>query len=218
MIYENMISGAFIYSLGVIAGRRTEVEVMDSINFIQQTPYDKPIGDLLANWGGRTFIVEFKKGIDEIKSEFNKEHKKKMLNELVCNSELLELSQSIHFMAFGVHKSTNIEIHFQYYTSSIKGSGISNSNFIDKLLEPNSKIGVSNKEGILKYLNFLMKFSKYSDVDALIVNVSSDGRPIFFKVDNYLKLNLSLNQKLEKTLNQAQSIDRTPSKGRGMSM
>ena len=213
MIYENMLSGAFIYSLGLIAGKRQGVEVVDSINFFQQTPYDKPIGDLLADWGGKNFIVEFKKSTNEIKTEFRKEHKKKMLIELQLNEELVKLSRECHFLACGVQKEKSIEILFHCYLDAEQG--ISNSNFIDQLLIHDSKIGISKKEDIANYLMFLMKFSKFSDVDALLINISKEGQPIFLRIDNYLKLKLSLNHKVENVHSQSQGITRTPKKGLG---
>jgi hypothetical protein len=216
MIYENMLSGAFIYSLGVIAGKRSGVEVVDSINFFQQTPYDKPIGDLLADWGGKNFIVEFKKSTNEIKTEFRKEHKKKMLIELQLNDELVKLSRKCHFLAYGVQKEKSIEILFQYYLDAEQGKGISNSNFIDQLLRLDSEIGISKKEDMTKYLTFLMRFSKFSDVDAIFINISKEGRPIFLRIDNYLRLRLSLNHKVENVQNQSQDITRTPKKGLGL--
>ena len=76
-VYENVLAGAFIYSLGVVAGRNADPEkaIMDSVNFFQQTPTDRKVGDLLAAWRGKSFLIEFKKSIGQLKDEISKDGK-----------------------------------------------------------------------------------------------------------------------------------------------
>lgn len=95
MVYENVLSSSFIYSLGAIAGKNSEPNeiLQDSINFFQQTPTDQRIGDLLANWGGKNFIVEFKRTIGQVSEELGKEHKQLMTTELSANEEMKALSR-----------------------------------------------------------------------------------------------------------------------------
>jgi hypothetical protein len=133
-----------------------------------------------------------------------------MLIELQLNDELVKLSKKCHFVACGVQREKSIEILFQYYLNAEQGKGISNSNFINQLLIPDSKIGISKKEDINKYLRFLLRFNKFSDIDALLINISKDCRPIFLRIDNYLRLKLSLNHKVENVQNQSQDVSRTP--------
>ena len=60
MAYENQYIGVFIYSLGILAGRKT-LPIEDSVNLLQQTPAGKTFGDLLMQWQGKNFIIEFKR-------------------------------------------------------------------------------------------------------------------------------------------------------------
>lgn len=99
-IYENQFIGSFIYSMGVITGKR-ELPVTDSINLLQQTPGDRIIGDLFTKWQGRNFIVEFKRNVNGLTTEIKKPMKQMLLENLNSMKYIEErvLSNKCHFIS-----------------------------------------------------------------------------------------------------------------------
>jgi hypothetical protein len=105
MPYENQLIGVFIYSLGIVTGKQN-IESADAINLIQQTPYDKDFGDLLGQWQGKNFLIEFKRNETGLKTEAAKPKRARLIRKAVEDREIGELSVRCHFISHAVNKNS----------------------------------------------------------------------------------------------------------------
>lgn len=207
MIYENMLSGAFIYALGLVSGKKADGQPSaDSINFINQTPYDKSIADLFAELQGKFFIVEFKRSLEAVKTEFEKPHKAKMLKDIQKDEEMLKLSLRCHYLAYGDQNGTNIQINFREYIPDKGVHPVRASDFIEGALDPEFPIGIKNKQNIAKYMSFLMRYGNKGDVDAIVICSSSGGKPMFFKIENYVQMRQEIRPTVENNVTHNQNL------------
>jgi hypothetical protein len=99
--YESVLAGTFIYSLGVLAGRAGASLDNRSATLLAQNPGDQNIGDVVASWGGRSIIVEFKRSRDTIGTERRKAHKSRFQVDLLSDGALRALSEKGHLLAYG---------------------------------------------------------------------------------------------------------------------
>src|SRR5262245_40169680 len=108
-VYENIYIGQFIYSLGYYVGiQREKINSSQAINLYQQTRSDTVLSDFFCSISGRSLLIEFKKGEEEIKTELKKPLKtelkkplKKTLLDMISDEPYLRtVSQKAHFIAF----------------------------------------------------------------------------------------------------------------------
>lgn len=94
--YENIVIGNFLYSLGLIVGQLTGGEVRPMcVNLLQQSPMDRPLGDVLIENAGVTRLIEFKR---EQNDSVKEETKRLMLERaLRGNVRLQSVSREIHW-------------------------------------------------------------------------------------------------------------------------
>ena len=94
--YENVVIGNFLYSLGLIVGQLTGGEVRPMcVNLLQQSPMDRPLGDVLIENAGVTRLIEFKR---EQNDSVKEETKRLMLERaLGGNVRLQSVSREIHW-------------------------------------------------------------------------------------------------------------------------
>lgn len=161
--YENIYLGNFILTLGYIAGKNGLPLIRTALQQLQQTPADTSIGDLFANWGGKNFIFEFKRTEQQVRSEFVKPQRAKLLKAISFPElELLRtISERCHFMCFPIRSSTST-LSFMPY-ALIQNCSAQNpehcidlSKFCALLLDSSINIGVPYK-GIAAYLELLVK-------------------------------------------------------------
>lgn len=230
MVYENVLSGSFIYTLGVIAGKRSpDKDVTDSVNFFQQTPNDKKVGDLLADWGGKSFIIEFKRSIAQLPDELKKSDKLLLPMKFEMNSEISDVSKKCHFIGYGEYfealingeKRIKTDFVFQSYLSvlsSKKDTKYSLSGFINNMTT-NEDFGLTSKEEFKKYLTFLESNclltesssnggQRIKPIRGIITSVSPSGEPVLIEFRNYhelseimMKKSVNLSEHLEEQIN-----------------
>jgi hypothetical protein len=70
--YENVYIGAFVFALGYAAREKNMRPTDTYAQLLQQTPGDRPLGDLLTSWEGRSFVFEFKRREAGLQSERKK--------------------------------------------------------------------------------------------------------------------------------------------------
>lgn len=69
-LYENIVIGNFLYAFGFAVRARTGRDrVPGVVNLLQQTPADKPLGDLLLGFPGLVRLIEFKAETNRSKKE-----------------------------------------------------------------------------------------------------------------------------------------------------
>lgn len=94
--YENIVIGNFLYSLGLMVGQGSTEKIHSMcVNLMQQTPLDKPLGDVMVANKGVTRLIEFKRSEHDPTKE---ETKRQILcRELDGNEHMLEVSREIHW-------------------------------------------------------------------------------------------------------------------------
>lgn len=225
-VYENVLAGAFIYSLGVVAGRKADPDtaIMDSVNFFQQTPTDRTVGDLLAVWRGKSFLIEFKKSIGQLKDEISKDGKPGLGLKLFADDQMKAISSNCHFIGYGEYEKENdlvlTDLVFQKYLSVLM-SGRSRkakptdvprwSEFINRMLT-DSHFGAS-REQFAHYLDFLVKYAEAPitttaatsssagiktrrAIQGILTTVSPTGRVVSFAYTGYNNLMKLLTEKI----------------------
>lgn len=122
-VYENVLSVSFIYAMGVYRGKNADPQqvIKDSINYYQQTPADPTIGDLMAHWNAKMFIIEFKRTKGHLARETEKQTKSNLFLALGKDPRKRELSLRGHFIGYGrydtVDNKTVADLIFQPYVT-----------------------------------------------------------------------------------------------------
>lgn len=208
--YENVLASNFMYTLGIISGKRHYQNdiIRGSMNFFQQTPGDRILGDLLAEWEGKSFLVEFKRTIKEVPREFEKKHQ--LIKAIDADEEISDISKRVHFLGYGSHEATGSEliltdIYFDEYISLLRpdeslddiNEGWTFNQFINDLLT-NENVGLTSKEKLSKYIDFLNenetkkvaegKRSSASGSTGLLVSVKSEKEVVMISYNSITEL------------------------------
>ncbi|SEK06033.1 hypothetical protein [Paraburkholderia diazotrophica] len=94
--YENIVIGNFLYSLGLTVGQLSGKDVRPMcINLLQQSPMDRPLGDVLVENAGITRLIEFKREQNESVKEETK--RLKLSRALQGDSRMQSVSREIHW-------------------------------------------------------------------------------------------------------------------------
>lgn len=100
--YESTYAGAFIFAVGFLTGKESpqDAEHVQS-TLLSQNVGDEVIGDLVHQWAGRRFVIEFKRNVGALSSEREKKHKARLMDLVAQNPAMLEVSNRGHIMAIG---------------------------------------------------------------------------------------------------------------------
>lgn len=231
MVYENVLSGSFIYSLGVVAGRKAGVDetTLDSINFFQQTPHDRKIGDLLADWGGKTFLIEFKRTVAQLRDELAKDGKSELRDKIANNKRIKSLSDKCHFLGYGKYIKQkaggpiDTAFVFQSYLSVLtkSKSGENSLNSFIQNMNTNKDFGLGSRQEFENYLEFLLKHAEATattsnsgqrmqkPITGIMTAVSPKGEVVSFAYQGYEHLTFLMNQKINLLQNLAHQMSYT---------
>jgi hypothetical protein len=222
--YENVLSGSFIYSLGLLDGKMSpDHPITNSINFLQQTPDDKRIGDLLASWNDRLFIIEFKRSVAHLKDELKKESKQHLPALFHKNKNMVDISERCHFIGFGLYdkiqigteNKSKIELVFQKYHSLITETPdeITPLNSFLQKVRNDKNYGLSSKEKFQTYLEFLLKNCSLTEpsssspdkrvtkpISGIVTSISDKGEITFIQYRSYYELSQLMEMKIELSL------------------
>ena len=206
MLYENQLIGHFIYQLGIRACK-TGAELIDNIQLLQQTPLDKPLGDLLSSCAGKFFLIEFKRSIKNLKHETSKPKFKKLEIHCSRNNEFLITSKKCHFAAYGDPTSNILFLNYILLNSTeLTQNQIKIGAFIDKISNDDN-IGIKDYNEFLRYIKNISEYESSEDSSTgILVNIEKNKEPI---VENYRGLNQllkSLAQKNDLNLTQSKTI------------
>lgn len=92
--YENIVIGNFLYSLGLVMGRRPQ-PIAGCVNLLQQTPLDHVLGDVMLQFPGAWRLIEFKRIGARIEKEQTKQDM--MLASTHGRPDLLAASRAAHW-------------------------------------------------------------------------------------------------------------------------
>jgi hypothetical protein len=206
MAYENQYIGVFIYSLGIIAGRRA-LPISDSINLLQQTPADKTFGDLLMQWQGKNFIIEFKRNEMGLATELKKPKRERLINEINKGNKALGLASiKSHFVGYAISEVVLVFKRYVLFNFS-QEPAIDFESFVNALSDPQSQVGITDPKEFESYVRYLIKAADGDDVSGIIVNASSGGGFNFIVYNSYRELNQKI--RLVKDLSITQSNQNT---------
>lgn len=193
--YESTYVGSFIFTLGYVAHESGLALHDRSVCLLAQNKGDQVIGDLIQQWNGRSFIIEFKRNEQSVRTEFDKPHKRKLLEQLACFPKDHPARQG-HFLAFGAPEVPGrASIHVMHYMAvenapKQRGVRLDADKFIRHVLsDPGSGF---TPETFPSYLELLHKNAAESSAGggtarqplaALIVNRGEDGQIRFITCD-----------------------------------
>jgi len=203
--YENVQIGNFLVSMGYCL-RDLNQPIVGSINLLQQTPLDKPIGDVFGALAGRYFVLEFKPDKKKFKTELKKPQRVKLIKKLEDESELKQIADKGHLIGFpSVSNNNELEYNFQPYFDTFS-ENISlptirtTKEFVKKLIDSENDFGC-NLDEISRYIELLNECAKTGGSDSMsgiAICVDKEGLRSY-TFDNILELALSMNIELEVT-------------------
>jgi hypothetical protein len=226
-LYENVVIGNFLYSLGYSIGisipEKTQLSV---INLLQQTPADKELGDMLLEFPGVVRLIEFKNRASSLKKEIKR--CEQLTTAIGNNNEIINISKEIHWYVetkpFKEICLNNIKPYLDAFsdTPSIHTIESLISDITNSVINPNSNIHPSELKA---YLALVSKCQGSGDVGTggLIVSVSKQGiRYVQFAdimeltlqhKDYVLKVEKEYNSVMKKELNNEIKQEKTISRG-----
>jgi len=202
-IYENVFIGNFIFILGAQIGMalrdQKQQEIPMCINLLQQTPVDKLLGDMLADFPGCSFLIEFKRDRNNDRKEKRKVGI--LRNALKNDCEMENISRLAHWfiqikdgkdsletnvVPYLDLEQVNMEIESKSFESFIKEIVIEIMKTPDR--EDAQTIGVSSNE-MSKYLKLLKKAYGSMGVKSggIIINLSKNGTLSYAVVNDISK-------------------------------
>jgi hypothetical protein len=204
--YENAYLGAFIFTMGVLArDRRPKDESFKVPTILQQTPHDKPLGDLLASWGARHFLLEFKRFERNVQYEISEKDRKWSqvqswgMSNRPHSVQPVETPQA-HFVAWGTGKRSPPDLFFMPYWAICEGpkqTGVRKSlaDFISDLLDLFPGIGTSLEE-LNTYLAHLSSTDgsggrPLDTIGGFLISVTKEGQVSLVRCDHQLDLRRS---------------------------
>lgn len=204
-LYENIIIGNFLYSLGLAMGSRP-VRVPGCINLLQQTPLDRPLGDVLVHYPGALRLIEFKRTT----ADWAKEKTKfSMLSAAISSSQKLQtVSRVVHwFVESGVGDTPTLQVSVRPYLDLNESPPelMTLEVFAHRVVSDGaseSDSGADTDADIVnEYLQAVTTFSKVKDLKAsgLLVSVSGDGALRYVVVENFCDLRMTATALIERS-------------------
>ncbi len=199
--HENVLIGNFLYMLGLMIGARSGSNIPPGcVNLLQQTPNDKLIGDILAEFDGAVRVIEFKRST----ADLSKEISKLTLLEtcLATRPQLRSTSEEIHWYIettkpTSVYINTRVRPYLHLQTPSHKAATVLLSfirDFVADIFsdEPPDQ---AKRKLIKDYLDLLPKVngSKTTSAGGLIVSASKEQGIQYLAARDFRELGLTLN-------------------------
>jgi hypothetical protein len=139
--YESIYAGQFVFMLGYLCAAHKLTPDGNSVLLLAQNRGDEVIGDLVASWHGLSFIVEFKRSENTVRTEFDKPAKELLLQHLhdKTSAQAVIDSRRGHFLAFGAVVGRSADMHVLPYADiedspKQRGSSMPISNLLDRIL------------------------------------------------------------------------------------
>lgn len=236
-IYENVVIGNFLYSLGfAIRARQFDQSMPSVINLLQQTPSDKLLGDLLLQFPGVVRLLEFK--VDENQSKKERVRHTALVSVMAAVPTLEAVSRRVHWYVeasasdgqeFAVRTVPYLDA---YPRSKPRGRF---EPFIealaDEVVSGRAKRGESEED--MEYIRWVKRTQGEGEVGTggLLLVANADGTLYYAQLLDLLELRIEHRtwielhaQRLEReltherkhALERLQTQERTPKYGRGM--
>ncbi|MDM7975838.1 MULTISPECIES: hypothetical protein [Thalassospira] len=118
-VYENIVIGGFIYTLGFCAGRRA-LPPPTNINLLQQTPMDQSLADVLIGMPNVYHLIEFKRRASRSQKETDK---RRFLERYlsVHDRRFCNISRATHLYIENDLRSGSLEVFCAPYLDFVTG-------------------------------------------------------------------------------------------------
>lgn len=158
-IYENIIIGNFLFSLGVAIGARSNTNESPpiSVNLLQQTPLDRNTGDVLVRGACAMRLLEFKRLRNDNEKEIAKlRHLEAGLNNQ-STVDLIPISRNVHWFIESNNSQSRLAINIRPYLDLENAAivGPSLDGFIADFVNETSKAKIADENTFSRYLNLL---------------------------------------------------------------
>ena len=197
--FENIAIGNFLYGLGLGLGVRAGTSAPGAcVNLLQQTPLDRPLGDVLLEFPGTTRLLEFKRRSADMTKEHNKHF---VLNAaLRRRSDLRRISEQIHWY-IEIVPSADAFVARPYLKLRDRGStGLDFTGLLDGLIASalSSACGQPT-ELLLEYLEAVGTFAggHTGTSSGMLLHVGSSGGVRYVMVDDIRDLRRTQAELLE---------------------
>lgn len=212
-IYENVFIGNFIFMLGAEVGmalRDQKKEVPMCINLLQQTPVDKFLGDMVADFPGCSFLIEFKRKRNNDRKEKAKVNN--LRNVLKNKHEMKNISRLAHwFIQIKDCKDslkTNVVPYLDMEQANMELEPKSFELFIKEVVikimnmpkaDDVKEVGVSSSK-MSEYLKLLKKAygSKNGTIGGIIINLSKEGALRYAVINDIFKTQKKIIEQYQK--------------------
>jgi hypothetical protein len=208
-LYENVIIGNFLYTLGLNIGINKELPKYSSINLLQQTPSDKALGDVLLEFPGVVRLIEFKNK----KSDKEKEKTRLKLLEIALKDQvkMIEISKQIHwYIETEPNKYScfnRIVPYLDAFNNEVYGEYTLEVYIENMVKEINEPLDTSKHQDIKNYLKLIQMTQGSSNIGTggLIINITEKGIK-YIQITDLLDLRLNLKEFINKAELELESI------------
>lgn len=214
--YENIFIGTFLYSMGIVIGRRSAGGSPPGVvNLLQQTPLDGVLSDVHLSYPGLVRLIEFKRTSNTSDKE---ELKRAELQILVANrTDLQDISRTVHWYIetseSPIDWSTRICPYLDFEDRSLGERSLidfatSIADAVERLQSTGVQDAECDPEKVQLYLNMLATCSgKKGSSSGVLVIVGPDGVLRYIALDNIHDLRLELSAHKEQTRELSQRIE-----------
>lgn len=229
-IYENIVIGNFLFGLGANMGRHSKMENLPfSVNLLQQTPFDKSIGDVLLQGARVLRIIEFKRAKNDDAKEASKLlHLRRTLS-LPENRDLVGISRKVHWFIKSRGGDNRLDIQIVPYLDFMlpQQAETDLQRFIEEIIEA-AHSSLDHAEHYARYLK-VVAYSQGSisgSSGGLIVCINEEGKVSYVVVDDLRDLRLTLSKlhefylqrQMQPALEKPRQITRSYTPDHGMSL
>lgn len=194
--YENIIIGNFLYGLGLAMGAQPR-PAAGSINLLQQTPLDRPLGDVMVHYPGALRLIEFKR----TQADWGKEQAKyqSLTSALSARPHLFDVSRQVHWF---VESGKLIDARPYLDLNAASDKGVSLEDFAAAVVKDGLGAQAFSPSVLHEYLNAVATFAGVRDrmAPGLLVTVDGTGTLRYVAVENILDLRITAQQLLARSL------------------
>jgi len=178
-IYENVVIGNFLYTLGLELGLQ-RVYKPSMINLLQQTPCDKYLGDMLLEYPGVIRLFEFKNKASSLKKE-----KDKLRQIEIClngEDDMIEVSRGIHWYIETEPKEDYVKNRIVPYLDAFDTQVIGDKSIeifieemVQEIIDPSYTIDYLSSQKYLDLIKASQGNSKGAGTGGVIINITDHG-------------------------------------------
>lgn len=210
-VYENVVIGNFLYSLGFSIRSHLDRDAAfpSVVNLLQQTPLDKELGDVLLTFPGLVRLIEFKMKGASLKKEKTR-HQTLSIALRGENAVLVETSKSVHWYVELSAKSGDAPLVSRVvpYLEAFGVESALRPGSIEEMVEQTAREAVletsdSSREQARAYLDLVrltLGTGKPAGAGGLLLVMDGKGGVHFAQVQDIVDLNLPDRLWLEKTI------------------